>query len=163
MAGDCSALLRRVASVCGSAAFACALPGTWATAQSPDAAQCPKLSAGADFQWSYQQGPDFDLCHARPTTGGPEFFGLYRGFAPAFHPPESTQRERGSVGGFEVVWYDMPSEGAGDHLRQETLFKLRPSPDGYELEVHVWLDAPTPEQMAAMKQIVANLSFDGID
>jgi hypothetical protein len=132
-----------------------------ALAQAPDAERCPALPAESGFEWHYQAGPDFDLCRAESASGGPEFFGMYLGFAANFHPETDAVRENGSVGGHDVVWYAMDTDPAKFPHGRQTLFTLPRTANGYEPQVHVWIQAVTPEQLVQMIRVLENVRFSG--
>jgi len=72
-------------------------------AAAPGVERCPILPANSGFEWQYEPAIDFYLCRPKSTSGGPEFFGMYLGFAANFHPEEGALREKGVVGGYDVI------------------------------------------------------------
>jgi len=130
-----------------------------AFAQAPGTERCPMLPADSGFEWQYSAGPDFDLCRAESTNGGPEFFAMYLGFAANFHPEADAWREKGNVGGHNVVWYAMGTDEATFRHGRQTLLNLPRTSNGYQPEVHVWIHAVTPEQLVQMMRVLENVRF----
>jgi hypothetical protein len=142
-------------------ALAILLASAPALAQALGTERCPTLPAASGFECRYQAGPDFDVCRAESTNGGPEFFGMYLGFAANFHPETDALREKGNVGGYDVVWYAMNTDPAKFPHGRQTLFNLPRTSNGYQPEVHVWIQAVTPEQLVQMMRVLETVRFSG--
>ena len=142
-------------------AIAFVLVSAPAFGQAPGAERCPVLPRDSGFEWHYEAGIDFYLCRAQSTSGGPQFFGMYLGFAANFHPEKGAQREKGIVGGYDVIWYGTRSEDRAYIFGRETLFDLPRTSDGYSPEVHVWIYAVTAEQLVGMMHVLENVEFKG--
>lgn len=121
---------------------------------------CPALPQNSGFEWQYQRGIDFYLCRAASTSGEPQFFGIYVGFAANFHPQEGVLREKGVVGGYDVIWYRTRSKNPALKHARETLFKLAPTSDGPPPEIHVWIYAVTAEQLVGMMHALEHTRFN---
>jgi hypothetical protein len=108
---------------------------------------------------AYQPAIDFDLCRAKSMSGGSEFFGIYLGTAANFYPEAGALRERGVVGGHDVVWYAQPKDATFKYVRQ-TFFEMPRTSDGYPPQVHVWIYAVTGDQLARLKEVLAKVRFN---
>lgn len=116
---------------------------------------CPTLPADAQLQWSYSQGPDFDICRA--SRGKQLVFGLYMGNHPNFHPDERQRAEKGVIGGFEVVWYNVPSNDAARPIARATLLPLGLRRSSEIL--HFWAFAENLDELQRTFSILQRIQF----
>lgn len=124
--------------------------GAAATVRTADEA-CPRLPPDSALAWTYEQGPDFDVCRAHPRGAEGEVFGVYLGRHPSSHPKASDRIELGLVDGRHVMWY----RGAdrAHPLDRETVFTV--GPPGHR--VHIWVHADNLPQLRARMAIIRKL------
>ena len=87
-------------------------------------------------------------------SDGSEAFGLYISPKPNFEPVRSDRKERGEIDGRQIYWYRAEIAAAPGIEARETLLAL---PDGRA--VHIWLQAPSREQLDAGFQLTQSLHF----
>src|SRR5690606_11508395 len=66
---------------------------------------CPTLPEEAGLEWTYHEGPDFDVCYANVRGSDNLAFGIYLGSAPSFHPERAARIGKGKVAGRRVTWH----------------------------------------------------------
>ena len=116
---------------------------------------CPTLPSDAQLQWSYSQGPDFDICRA--MRGTQQVFGMYMGDHPKFRPDDRQRAEKGTIGGFEVIWYNVPTSDASRPISRETLLRLglRRSSEVF----HFWILAVSADELRQTFAILERIQF----
>ena len=113
-----------------------------ATAAARSIEACPELPTDSEVVWSYQEGPDFDVCYAHEHGSDATAFGVYLGNHPSFHSDSAVRIGNGRVAGKGVAWYRQES-GESPWARQTVLTLDRKS--GYV--AHVWVAADTEQQL----------------
>ena len=116
---------------------------------------CPTLPSDAQLQWSYSQGPDFDICRA--MRGKQQVFGMYLGDHPKFHPDERQRAEKGAIGGFDVIWYNVPSNDPSRPISRATLLPLGLRRSSEIL--HFWVFAANPDELRQAFAILERIQF----
>jgi hypothetical protein len=129
------------------------LLGTHGVANAQDAGACPQLPANTGLTWEHRASGDADFCRALRSDGS-EAFGLYISPKPNFEPVRSDRKERGEIDGRQIYWYRAEIAAAPGIEARETLLTL---PDGRA--VHIWLQAPSREQLDAGFQLAQALHF----
>jgi hypothetical protein len=129
------------------------LLGTHGVANAQDAGACPQLPANTGLTWEHRASGDADFCRALRSDGS-EAFGLYISPKPNFEPVRSDRKERGEIDGRQIYWYRAEIAAAPGIEARETLLAL---PDGRA--VHIWLQAPSREQLDAGFQLAQALHF----
>ena len=114
---------------------------------------CPQLPAGSGLSWEHRATGNSDFCRALREDGS-EAFGLYIADESPFEPRRRNREETGRVGGFQVQWYRAEIATHPDVAARETLIKL---PDGRM--AHLWLQAPTGEQLQRAFALTSALRF----
>lgn len=114
---------------------------------------CPQLPADSGLAWEHRATGTSDFCRALREDGS-EAFGLYIADESPFEPHRKNREETGHVGGFEVQWYRAEIATHPDIAARETLIKL---PDGRM--AHLWLQAPTGEQLQRAFELTRDLRF----
>lgn len=115
--------------------------------------RCPILPDNSGAEWSYQEGPDFDLCYAIDTTSKKDLFGVYTGFAPSFKPENSTPIGDGTVAGQKVQWYPASGEHV-DQFSKQTLLHL-----DKRILMHVWISADNEADARRAEEILGKMKF----
>src|SRR5690242_16648279 len=100
--------------------------------------RCPKLPDKSGLVWSYQAGPDFDVCYAsNANKSEPKVvIGVYLGNHPQFSLKDQAPISEGKLSGVAVKWYKKESTSpayAGYAGLQALLYK-----DSQPV-AHVWL------------------------
>lgn len=118
-----------------------------------DGDRCPILPDQSGVEWSYQEGPDFDLCYAIDATSGKDLFGVYTGFTPSFNPQGSPPIGDGAVAGQKIQWYP----ASGEHLDQfskQTLLHV-----DTRILMHVWISADNEADSRHAEEVLAKMKF----
>ncbi|MBS0227018.1 MAG: hypothetical protein JSS25_11830 [Proteobacteria bacterium] len=118
-----------------------------------DADRCPILPENSGVEWSYQEGPDFDLCYAIDATSKNDLFGVYTGFTPSFNPDASTPIGDGIVAGQKIQWYPASGEHAAQFSKQ-TLLHVDP-----RILMHVWISADNETDSRHAEEVLAQMKF----
>ena len=129
------------------------LLGTHGVANAQDAGAYPQLPANTGLTWEHRASGDADFCRALRGDGS-EAFGLYISPKPNFEPVRADRKERGEIDGRQVYWYRAEIAAKPGIEARETLLEL---PDGRA--VHIWLQAPSREQLDAGFQLTQALHF----
>jgi len=113
----------------------------------------------SDFQFVFRDGPDFYLWYCEPKTKpvrGPEpGFGIYFGLYP--QPlPAAEREEAGVVAGLPVTWTESRSEA---EIRRETHLSYEHGPEFMTLKLHVFVHAPTQQQIDELLAALRDLRF----
>jgi hypothetical protein len=125
--------------VAALAALPVLLPAVAASARSVE--RCPTLPPDSGLEWSYREGPDFDVCYARHSAGKADAFGIYLGFHPSFDPTKGHEGGE-MVAGKEVVWHrGFGNCGQSQSPVWQTVLALGPRHEPYAPVAHSWVDA----------------------
>ena len=116
-------------------------------------ASCPQLPSNAGLTWEARSTADSDFCRALRSDGS-EAFGLYITAQPSFQPNPRNGKESGRIDGRSVVWYRAEIATDPGVQAREALLQLA---DGRY--AHIWLQADSPDALAADYQLVGNLRF----
>jgi hypothetical protein len=84
-------------------------------------------------------------------------FGLYMGSHPNFRPDERQLAEKGAIGGFEVVWYNVPSNDAARPISRATLLPLGLRRSSEIL--HFWVYAENLDELQRTFSILQRIQF----
>ena len=129
------------------------LLGAQGVANAQDAGACPQLPANTGLTWEHRASGDADFCRALRSDGS-EAFGLYISPKPNFEPVRADRKESGEIDGRKIYWYRAEIAAQPGIEARETLLSL---PDGRA--VHLWLQAPSREQLDAGFQLTQALHF----
>jgi hypothetical protein len=105
---------------------------------------CPVLPAGSGLEWTYSEGPDFDVCRASAPGSKSLAFGIYLGNYPSFHSERSNRIGKGRVAGRRVTWY---RQGLGDSdsaFSRQTLLTIDRK---WGYVAHIWVAADTEQEL----------------
>ena len=120
---------------------------------------CPSLPPESGLEWSYHEGPDFDVCTAAKPGSERSAFGIYLGNHPSFHPQRGDCLGRGRVANRRVVWYRKDAANGGPALARQTLLVLNRR-QGYV--AHVWVGADSEEQLLERLSVLEKIAFRGV-
>lgn len=117
---------------------------------------CPALPSDSGLEWTYSEGPDFDVCRASASGSEDQVFGIYLGNHPSFHPERATSIGRGKVAGRRVTWYRQDPGDSSSAFSRQTLLTLD-SKWGYV--AHIWVTADTEQQLQDRLSILERIAF----
>ena len=117
---------------------------------------CPILPEGAGLEWTYHQGPDFDVCYAHVPGSDDLAFGIYLGNAPSFHPERATRIGKGKVAGRRVAWHRQDESGSSSPLSRQALLTLDRK---WGYVAHIWVAADTDQQLADRLSVLESIAF----
>jgi len=117
---------------------------------------CPTLPADSNAQWTYSEGPDFDVCYAHEPSSDEIVFGIYLGNHPSFHPKRADRIGKGRVGGIRVVWYKRDPDDTNAAFSRQTLLTLGPEM-GYM--AHLWVAADTEQHLHDRLSVLERIRF----
>lgn len=120
---------------------------------SQEADRCPILPVDSGVEWSYQEGPDFDLCYAMDANTKKDLFGVYTGFFPSFKPGDSLPIGDGSIAGQAIQWYPASGEHV-DQFSKQALLHV----DG-KILMHVWISADNEADARHAEEVLAAMKF----
>ncbi|MBS0215413.1 MAG: hypothetical protein JSR63_03195 [Proteobacteria bacterium] len=118
-----------------------------------EADRCPILPENSGVEWSYQEGPDFDLCYAIDASSKKDLFGVYTGFTPSFNPGTSTPVGDGIVAGQKIQWYSASGEHV-DQFSRQTLLHV-----DQKILMHVWISADNETDSKHAEEVLAQMKF----
>ncbi|MDR2874303.1 MAG: hypothetical protein LBV44_00025 [Methylobacillus sp.] len=114
---------------------------------------CPVLPSGSGIEWTYSEGPDFDVCRAFALGSRNLVFGIYLGNHPSFHPEASNSIGKGKVAGRYVTWYRQDSDSA---FSRQTLLTLDRK---WGYVAHIWVVADTEQQLLDRLSVLERITF----
>lgn len=117
---------------------------------------CPVLPPECGLEWTYREGPDFDVCYAAPPGVEVAVFGIYLGRHPSFRPKRSGSIGQGEVGGRRVDWYRLEENEEVLPFGRQTLVVLR---ENEQYIAHVWVNAKSQEELESTLGVLKALSF----
>jgi hypothetical protein len=140
------------------ALLAVLLPALGASAQPVE--PCPTLPSDSGLEWSYYEGPDFDVCYARHSASRAQAFGIYLGNHPSFDPAKGTKVATGSVAGRDIVWYR--GFGNSDESQSpglQTVVTLGSQHKPYASVAHVWVPADEEPRLRLYLEVLKRIDF----
>ena len=117
---------------------------------------CPALPAGSGLEWTYSEGPDFDVCRAHVPGSDEPVFGIYLGNHPSFHPERATRIGKGKVATRRVTWYRQDPGDSGSALSRQTLLTLDRK---WGYVAHIWVAADTEQQLVDRLSVLERIVF----
>lgn len=117
---------------------------------------CPALPSGSGLEWTYSEGPDFDVCRASVSGSKRLAFGIYLGHHPSFHPERSDSISPGKVAGRRVTWYRRESGGSDSAFSRQTLLTLDRK---WGHVAHIWVEADTEQQLRDRVFVLERIVF----
>jgi hypothetical protein len=115
---------------------------------------CPALPENSGLSWTYDEGPDFDVCIASSVESGDRAFGIYLGNHASFDTKGARRVGKSTVAGRSATWYG-PSLGGSSPFSRETLLMLDKS--GYV--AHIWVYADTQQQLLERLVVLEHITF----
>ena len=113
----------------------------WATPQaSAQDAICPALPAGSNLHWQQQAGNGFTVCRA--LDGERQVIGVMLTSSPTVNLQRRNREEEGSIGAYEVHWYQPEIAVSTGERKRVTIVEL-----GDDRYAQVWVDAATDAEL----------------
>jgi hypothetical protein len=119
---------------------------------------CPTLPSDSGLEWTYHEGPDFDVCRAFPPGSEDLAFGIYLGNHPSFHPERSNRIEKGKVAGRRVTWYRQEQNDSNSAFSCQTLLTLDRK---WDYVAHIWVAADTEQKLLDRLSVLERIVFKG--
>ncbi|MGR4877828.1 hypothetical protein [Pseudoxanthomonas sp. LARHCG66] len=117
---------------------------------------CPTLPVNAGLEWTYHEGPDFDVCYAAKPGSEANAFGVYLGNHPSFKPKDAVRIGKGRVANKKVIWYQQDPEDSSSAFGQQTLIVLDKK---YGYVAHVWVAADTNQELQDRLSVLERITF----
>ena len=117
---------------------------------------CPTLPSDSGLEWTYSEGPDFDVCRASAPGSDDSAFGIYLGNHPSFHPERSNRIGKGKVAGRRVTWYHQEPGDSHTALSRQTLLTLDRK---WNYVAHIWVAADTEQQLLDRLSVLERIVF----
>ena len=117
---------------------------------------CPALPPGSGLEWTYSEGPDFDVCRASAPGSEALAFGIYLGNHPSFHPERSNRISKGKVAGRRVTWYRQDPGDSDSAFSRQTLLTLKRK---WGYVAHIWVVADTEQQLLDRLSVLERIVF----
>ncbi|GAB1406145.1 hypothetical protein MASR1M8_00640 [Thermomonas brevis] len=117
---------------------------------------CPALPLGSGLEWTYSEGPDFDVCRASAPGSEAVAFGIYLGNHPSFHPERSNRIGKGKVAGRRVTWYRQESGNSDSAFSRQTQLTLDRK---WGYVAHIWVAADTEQQLLDRLSVLERIVF----
>ena len=113
----------------------------WATPQaSAQDATCPALPAGSNLHWQQQAGNGFTVCRA--LDGERQVIGVMLTSSPTVNLQRRNREEEGSIGAYEVHWYQPEIAVSTGERKRVTIVEL-----GDDRYAQVWVDAANDAEL----------------
>ena len=117
---------------------------------------CPALPPGSELEWSYSEGPDFDVCRASARGSDDLAFGIYLGNHPSFEPERSNRIGKGKVAGRRVTWYRQEPRDSDSILARQALMTLDRK---WGYVAHIWVAADNEQQLQDRLSVLERIVF----
>lgn len=117
---------------------------------------CPALPPGSGLEWTYTEGPDFDVCRASAPGSETVAFGIYLGNHPSFHPERSNRISKGNVAGHRITWYRQETGDSDSAFSRQTLLILDRK---WGHVAHIWVAADTEQQLLDLQSVLERIVF----
>ena len=117
---------------------------------------CPILPAGSGLEWTYSEGPDFDVCRASAPGSNDQAFAIYLGNHPSFHPERAAGIGKGKVAGRRVTWYRQEPSDSGSTFSRQTILPLDPK---WGYVAHIWVAASNEQQLLDRLSVLERIAF----
>ena len=117
---------------------------------------CPTLPTNSGLEWTYSEGPDFDVCRASAPGSEEQAFGIYLGNHPSFHPERAKRIGKGKVAGRRVTWYRQEPGDSSAAFSRQTLLTLNRK---WGYVAHIWVVADTEQQLLDRLSVLERTAF----
>lgn len=126
----------------------------WATPQaSAQDATCPALPAGSNLHWQQQAGNGFTVCRA--LDGERQVIGVMLTSSPTVNLQRRNREEEGSIGAYEVHWYQPEIAVSTGERKRVTIVEL--SDDRY---AQVWVDAANDAELRQLLSLAEGIALN---
>ena len=126
----------------------------WATPQaSAQDATCPALPAGSNLHWQQQAGNGFTVCRA--LDGERQVIGVMLTSSPTVNLQRRNREEEGSIGAYEVHWYQPEIAVSTGERKRVTIVEL-----GDDRYAQVWVDAANDAELRQLLSLAEGIALD---
>jgi hypothetical protein len=118
-----------------------------------------------DIVWRKIEGPGFEAFYGNPSNSRTCGFGFYIGAVPNFHPAANAVVRKGSLGQFQVSWYETTDANPRQFHRETVIeYGLRTAQAGdrltqYQQRIHVWIYGSTEDEVLRMVECLDDLQL----
>lgn len=127
----------------------------WQVGAAEQSDPCPFLPEDSGYEWTYREGPDFDLCYGQKPGEERIRFGVYFGNAPTFRHEKSETPVAGIIAGRAVQWFPSHNKDEASPFARETLLVMK---QGSKV-AHIWILADSEDELAGLKAMLAKIAF----
>lgn len=125
----------------------------------------PVADLPAGVIWLFEDGPDFYIYRLQASPESEIGGGIYFGYAPAYNSLEVLSSLAGTFASQAITWRISRHQTSEKiSVSYETIIIYPPhqstSEQNNALQLHVWLHAPTKEQLEPLLESLSNLSFE---
>ena len=125
----------------------------WATPQaSAQDATCPALPAGSNLHWQQQAGNGFTVCRA--LDGERQVIGVMLTSSPTVNLQRRNREEEGSIGAYEVHWYQPEIAVSTGERKRVTIVEL-----GDDRYAQVWVDAANDAELRQLLSLAEGIAL----
>ena len=126
----------------------------WATPQaSAQDATCPVLPAGSNLHWQQQAGNGFTVCRA--LDGERQVIGVMLTSSPTVNLQRRNREEEGSIGAYEVHWYQPEIAVSTGERKRVTIVEL-----GDDRYAQVWVDAANDAELRQLLSLAEGIALN---
>ena len=126
----------------------------WATPQaSAQDATCPALPAGSNLHWQQQAGNGFTVCRA--LDGERQVIGVMLTSSPTVTLQRRNREEEGSIGAYEVHWYQPEIAVSTGERKRVTIVEL-----GDDRYAQVWVDAANDAELRQLLSLAEGIALN---
>ncbi|WP_374319328.1 hypothetical protein [Pseudoxanthomonas kaohsiungensis] len=126
----------------------------WATPQaSAQDATCPALPAGSNLHWQQQAGNGFTVCRA--LDGERQVIGVMLTSSPTVNLQRRNREEEGSIGAYEVHWYQPEIAVSTGERKRVTIVEL-----GDDRYAQVWVDAANDAELRQLLSLAEGIALN---
>ena len=126
----------------------------WATPQaSAQDATCPALPAGSNLHWQQQAGNGFTVCRA--LDGERQVIGVMLTSSPTVNLQRRNREEEGSIGAYEVHWYQPEIAVSTGERKRVTIVEL-----GDDRYAQVWVDAANDAELRQLLSLAEGITLN---
>ena len=126
----------------------------WATPQaSAQDATCPALPAGSNPHWQQQAGNGFTVCRA--LDGERQVIGVMLTSSPTVNLQRRNREEEGSIGAYEVHWYQPEIAVSTGERKRVTIVEL-----GDDRYAQVWVDAANDAELRQLLSLAEGIALN---
>lgn len=116
-------------------------------------ATCPALPAGSNLHWQQQAGNGFTVCRA--LDGERQVIGVMLTSSPTVNLQRRNREEEGSIGAYEVHWYQPEIAVSTGERKRVTIVEL-----GDDRYAQVWVDAANDAELRQLLSLAEGIALN---